>query len=165
MINYRADFTELNNLAISFYRGAQNLFPRGVTNGAMREAAKPMLRGAIQEAPVSGGGRQRISLRHRGRNANEYRRGGATRRDLRTKTVSPSGDEASRIIVGVSSKSGHVGWRTHFRTRPNKQNRTMDNFLQRAYDQTIGQVVASVSRFFVARSQAYLNGQNYRSRR
>lgn len=47
------------------------------------------------------------------KNANEYRRGGATKADIRIKVVSDKQGEAT-ALVGVSKAYGKVGWRTHF---------------------------------------------------
>lgn len=116
----------------------RNAVPKRVTDGALRKALRPMLRAAQAEVPV-GKGNERVSLKRRGATANDFRRGGATKRDLRIKAVRAEGDEITRLIVGVSKKKGKVGWRTHFITRGTKRTRKND-FLQRAYDSTIAEV-------------------------
>lgn len=132
-----------------------NIMPTSKATSVLRKSVKPMLMRTKSEVPVAMQGRERISLKKgraalsRKSNPNAYRQGGATRRDLRIKSVKPEAryKEIGRVIVGVSKKARHVGWRTIFITRGTKQrftkkgqNRgrmTADNFLQRSYDSTI----------------------------
>lgn len=137
------DARELQQLdrGMSRYR---NAVPKSVSNGALRKALRPMFRAAQAEVPV-GKGSERISLKRRGATANDYRRGGSTKRDLRIKAVRAEGDEITRLILGVSKKRGKVGWRTHFITGGTERMGRND-FLQRAYDQTIAEVSMIYSR-------------------
>lgn len=93
----------------------QNAIPKSLAKSSLRKAAAPMLDKARRFVPIGMNGAERVSLRHKGRN--EYRQGGATRRDLRIKVVPEKGTEIARVVVGVSAKKGKVGWRTHFITR------------------------------------------------
>jgi hypothetical protein len=147
------DTKEVDKLAESMKRYAQ-IMPTQKANGALRKVVRPMLRKAQSEVPVSNSGRERISLRQRsaGRNANAYRQGGATRRDLRIKTVPPKAGEIGRVLVGVSKRGDKVGWRTVFITKGTKMRQTekganrgrmkANNFLQRANDATFPSVAA-----------------------
>ncbi|MCF0060122.1 hypothetical protein MUK70_12800 [Dyadobacter chenwenxiniae] len=150
MIQVKIDTQEVDKLgkAMSRYAG---IFPQNKANSVLRKAVRPMLTAAWIEVPVSKGS-ERVSLSgarraiKKGYNANYLRQGGATRRDLRIKTVAPKGDELGRILVGVSKSRNKVGWRTHFITRGFKDRggnpHGPNNFLQRAYDQTISMVRA-----------------------
>lgn len=111
----------------------KQIIPNSAASKGIRKALKPMLEAAKSEVPVGG----RVSKGKR----SEYDQGGATRRDLRIRIVKPEGDEAARGLVGVSKKRGKVGWRTHLITRKNKNRKAPDNFLERAYRQTIDQTV------------------------
>lgn len=134
------------------------LMPTAKATSLLRKAVKPMHRRAKAEAPVSFGGRERIRIAParaaiaRGSNPNYLRQGGATKRDVRVKSVNPEPKELGRVLVGVSKKSRHVGWRTIFITRGTRQRRTKkgqnrgritaNNFLQRTFDSTISMVRA-----------------------
>jgi hypothetical protein len=128
------------------------IMPTQRANSVLRKAVKPMLEKAQSEVPVSHAGGERISLSKRGATANSYRRGGATRRDLRIKAVSPKANEVGRVLVGVSKRADKVGWRTIFITAGTKNRQTKsganrgrvraNNFLQRAYNGTIDGVRA-----------------------
>jgi hypothetical protein len=84
-------------------------------NRILTVVAQPFLKEMRRTVPVSKGG-QRISLKHRkNHSANEYRRGGATKGDLRIKQITEKGNlYGAEKLVGVSKKKGKVGWRTHF---------------------------------------------------
>lgn len=108
-----------------------------VMGKALKEAAEPVLTATRREAPVGrykDVGGEFVSLRATTKR-NDYRRGGATRNDLRIKSVAGVGEEIARTLVGVSKKSGKVGWRTHFITRPTKHKPTANDFLGRGYRQ------------------------------
>lgn len=117
------DATQLQQLdrGMSRYR---NAVPKSVSNGALRKALRPMFRAAQAEVPV---------------------RSGSTRRDLRIKIVKPESEEISRALVGVSQKGDKVGWKTHFITGGTRR-MPRNDFLQRAYDQTIAEVSMIYSR-------------------
>ena len=117
------DATQLQQLdrGMSRYR---NAVPKSVSNGALRKALRPMFRAARREVPV---------------------RSGSTRRDLRIKIVKPESEEISRALVGVSQKGDKVGWKTHFITGGTRR-MPRNDFLQRAYDQTIAEVSTIYSR-------------------
>lgn len=102
----------------------RNAVPKSVSNGALRKALRPMFRAARREVPV---------------------RSGSTRRDLRIKIVKPESEEISRALVGVSQKGDKVGWKTHFITGGTRR-MPRNDFLQRAYDQTIAEVSTIYSR-------------------
>ncbi len=110
-----------------------------VLGGALVGASKPAVRSVQQEAPVGQDGYERVSLsRGRGRR-NDYRRGGATRRDVRAKAVDGVGQEEVRVLIGVSQKRGKVGWRTHFITFGTIRMRA-NAFIDRGVNRVIGEV-------------------------
>lgn len=139
------DLGDLKKLDNAMKRYSQ-IMPTNKANTALRKASQPMFRAAQSEVPV-GRGNERISLKKRGTNANAYRQGGATKRDLRVKSVPPLPGEVGRVLVGVSKRSSKVGWRTVFITHGTKNRKTKkgynrgstqaNNFLGRAYDKTI----------------------------
>lgn len=109
--------------------------PPTVARSALREAARPMLTATRNLAPVG----SKVSGEKGG-----YNRGGATRRDVRMMFSKVEGEEVARVFIGVSMKTGKVGWRTHFITkgwtdRSGTFHRGKD-FLTEAYDNTIGVV-------------------------
>ncbi|UFH52553.1 hypothetical protein [Spirosoma sp. KNUC1025] len=109
---------------------------------ALVGASKPAVRAVQQEAPVGHDGHQRVSLsRSRGRR-NDYRRGGATRQDVRAKAVDGVGKEEVRVLIGVSKKRGKVGWRTHFITVGTIRMRA-NAFIDRGVNRVIDQVKSS----------------------
>lgn len=73
--------------------------------GILFTAAKPMELRMKANAPV---GPYVPTLK-----GSDYRRGGATRDDVRRKLVFDKPNEAT-VLVGVSKGYGKVGWRTHF---------------------------------------------------
>ncbi len=152
-MNITVDTRSLDKLtkAISNYSG---VMPKQKATTALRKSASPMLRRAQAEVPVSMGGRMRTSLKNRSRGP----QGGATRRDLRIKTVPPNGSELTRIIVGVSKRTGRVGWRTHFITHGTKNRVTksganrgrmkVNNFLARSFSATFPGVASDFQKQF-----------------
>lgn len=124
----RIDTREIDELSVVMARSAAVL-DRQVIKAHLRTALRPMLKAAKAKAPVSGKqyknkrgdvvGAERISLRYRKNlNPNDYRRGGATKRDLRIKVVDDRENRADVMgLVGVDKRRGKVGWRTHFITR------------------------------------------------
>jgi HK97 gp10 family phage protein len=134
------DLTGLRNLEANLVRLPFQLQERTM-QAALSEAAKPIKTRMVQEAP-RGKGNQRVSLKRR---SNDYRRGGATRQDIRIRAVRDKVGEA-KVIIGVSKKSGKVGWRTHFITKgvAGKRRIRPNDFLTRAFSQTIAQVTASL---------------------
>ncbi|MCF2443651.1 hypothetical protein L0657_06760 [Dyadobacter sp. CY345] len=134
------------------------IMPTQKANSALRKASQPMFRAAQAEVPVGKMGRERISLKKRGVNANAYRQGGATKRDLRIKVVKAEPGEVSRVLVGVSKRSSKVGWRTPFITKGTKVRKTKkgynrgsvkaNNFLGRAFDSTIDFVRADFQKAY-----------------
>ncbi|KAA9357235.1 hypothetical protein [Larkinella humicola] len=169
MFRVKADFSQAHQLVIRLER-ASAIYPKGVVGGALREAVKPMLRVARQEAPIGNYGRERISLRYgKSSRSNEYRRGGATRRDLRIKVLYL--DTGPVAYVGVSMKSGKVGWRTHFITRPvsgggkaGQINTRGNDFIKRTYDRTFSGVVKQLGGVLIKRAEAFLASRPYSSR-
>jgi hypothetical protein len=159
MIQVKMDTSGVSKLEKAMGRYSK-IFPNDKANSVFRRAVRPMLAATKVEAPVSMGGRMRISLRHRNKGSvvNAYAQGGATRRDLRIKTVPAKGDELGRVLVGVSKAGGKVGWRTHFITRGTKERRkrsgastgrmTPNNFLQRSFDRTISGVRTDFERAY-----------------
>ena len=160
------DTTDIDKLAraMSRYGG---IMPTSKANQALRKAARPMLLKARQEVPVWKGDRERISLAAgraaigRGSDPNYYRKGGATKRDLRVMAVAPRFFEIARVLVGVSKRKGKVGWRTHFieqgtQSRYTKKGRMYrgairaNPFLQRSFDQTIFSVRKEFSETYKA---------------
>jgi hypothetical protein len=147
------DTKEVDKLANAMKRYA-HIMPTQKANSVLRKAVRPMLLRAQSEVPVSNNSRERISLKQRsaGKNANAYRQGGATRRDLRIRTVPPKAGEIGRVLVGVSKRGDKVGWRTVFITQGTKMRQTKkganrgrmkaNNFLQRANDATFPGVAA-----------------------
>ena len=103
------DAKELMQLNQGFEK-YRNAIPPTVAKKALREAAQPMLRSARSLAPVG----RVIDYK---RDRIDQSRGGATRRDMRMMFVKEEGEEIARVIIGVSQKSGKVGWRTHFITK------------------------------------------------
>ncbi|CCH54483.1 hypothetical protein BN8_03658 [Fibrisoma limi BUZ 3] len=129
------DTRQLTNLNRQLNQ-AGRAFDDQVAGKVLRQAVQPMLPAMRLEAPV-GAGNERISLRRRDNvNANDYRRGGATRRDLRIKLVAGVDGEAARVLIGVDKRRGKVGWRAHFITRGTVRMAAND-FIQRTYDKTI----------------------------
>jgi hypothetical protein len=159
MTKVTVDTKDLKHFEESLSRYGQ-VMPTATTNRILSKATKVMLNAARIQAPVSKGGRTRISLKHRsaGKNAGAYAQGGATRRDLRIKVVPPGAGESGRVLVGVSKRSSKVGWRTKFITHGTKDRKTKkgvsrgrvkaNNFLQRAYDLTFPTVKVDVEREF-----------------
>ncbi|MCE6992100.1 HK97 gp10 family phage protein [Dyadobacter sp. CY323] len=153
------DTGQIDKLGEAMKRYA-GIMPTNIANSALRKATRPMYRAAQAEVPVSKGGQTRTSLRYRkrGKAADSFSQGGATRRDLRVKTVTPKSNEVGRILIGVSKRSGKVGWRTIFITHGTKMRKTKkgrntgrtqaNNFLQRAYDQTIGPARIAFTRIY-----------------
>jgi HK97 gp10 family phage protein len=156
MVRVTIDTTDITKLteAMKRYGG---IMPTTKANQALRKSARPMLLMARAEVPVWQGERERVSLAtgraaiKRGSNPNNYRKGGATKRDLRLKAVAPKRDEIARVLVGVSKRSGKVGWRTHFIEQGTKPRYTKNGrryrgsiranpFLNRSYTQTIDMV-------------------------
>lgn len=131
MITYDAkQLMELNSKFAKY----QNAILPSLAKKALREAAQPMLRSARNLVPIGG----QIAYKKGG---SDQDRGGATRRDLRIQFVKVEGQEVARLLVGVSQKSGKVGWRTHFVTRGwtdrGGGKHRGKNFLQEAHDNTI----------------------------
>lgn len=135
------DVKELMKVDRAFAASAKTVSDKRVAGSALRKALAPTLAATRRLAPVGGNGAERISLKKKGPSANDYRRGGATRRDQRIKIVPGQNDEVVRGLVGTSKARGHVGWRTHLITRYNKNRRGVDDFIGKAFDQTINQVV------------------------
>lgn len=123
------DAKDLFKLRDGFAR-YQSAIPKSVALGALRNSARPMLDSARRLAPI---GEDRTVKK-------TSVRGGATRRDMRILSVKQEGNEIARIAVGVSGKSGKVGWRTHFITRGFTDRggsfRRGQDFLQDTYDYT-----------------------------
>lgn len=125
-VSVKVDTSEIEKLArgLGTYK---SILPRSVSNSALKNAARPMLKSAQRLAPVG----DRL----------KSKRAGATRRDLRIKAVAPADGESSRLLVGVSKNRGKAGRRTHFITRGftdrgGRFHRARD-FLKDAYDYTI----------------------------
>jgi HK97 gp10 family phage protein len=109
---------------------------------ALVDASKPAVEAVREDAP-KGAGYQRVSLSHKRGRKNAYRRGGATKQDVRSKAVEGVGAEVVRVLVGVSKKSGKVGWRTIFLTLGTKRGVRANPFIDRGVGRTINQVVNS----------------------
>lgn len=128
------DATELMKLNSGFERYG-HILPKSVVNKALKDAAQPMLRSARSLSPVG----SKIAYTTKG--GTDQDRGGATRRDVRLRIVKSEGEEISRLLIGVSQKSGKVGWRTHFITTgytdPSGGWHRGRDFLNEAYDNTI----------------------------
>lgn len=126
------DAKELMKLNAAFAQYTKAI-PKNVAVKALRESIKPMFTASRNLAPIGN------VVNYSGRPGME--RGGATRRDVRIRFVKEEGSEIARVLVGVSSKSGKVGWRTHFITRGFTDRggkfHGPDNFLQEAFDNTI----------------------------
>lgn len=89
--------------------------PASVNSDALNKiltvVARPFLNEMKRTVPV-GKGYQRVSIKSR---RNDYRRGGATKVDLRIKQITDKQSlYGAEKLVGVSKKKGKVGWRTHF---------------------------------------------------
>lgn len=99
-------------------------------------AAEPLRAQMVQEAP-KGDGYERVSLAR----SDDYRRGGATRADVRTKAVRDNAGEI-KVLVGVSQEKGKVGWRTHFIVQgvANVYRIPAKPFLDTAYEKTKNEV-------------------------
>lgn len=85
-------------------------------NKILTVVAKPFLNEMKRTVPVSKV-YQRVSLRHRHSGfANDFRRGGgATKQDIRIRSITDRQSlYGAEKLVGVSKKKGKVGWRTHF---------------------------------------------------
>lgn len=94
---------------------------KAIARAALKQALLPMLQAAKSESP---------SL------------SGATRRGTRIRMVSGQPGEVAKGLVGVSKKSGSVGWRTHLITRPNRNRSVANDFLGRAERQELPGVEA-----------------------
>ncbi len=99
-------FEELEN---KLNRLPNNVSVKAIQDG-MKKAVEPLKQKMTQIVPVGNGGAERVSRKKRD---NAYRRGGATRRDLRILTVQDDPSEF-KTLIGVSKLRGKVGWRTHF---------------------------------------------------
>jgi len=111
----------------------ESVLPRSVAGSALRTAAKPMYQAARAGVPVGKKGNVQTGA---------LARGGATRRDMRMKIVSGTQHgEVARVLIGVSKKTGKVGWRTHFITRGftdrSGKKHGPNDFLKVAFDATI----------------------------
>ncbi len=112
MVDVRLDIRELSDFQASL-KGLPYAIDQKVTEMTLKKAVQPLYRYMKSIAPVSKGGRERVSLsKNRGR-SNDYRRGGATKADVRVKTVTDTLGQA-KVLVGVSKGYGKVGWRYHF---------------------------------------------------
>lgn len=131
--------SELNELNGRLRRAGRSL-DKKTLGPALLNAARPALNAVRQEAPV-GEGYERVSLSHRRGRRNDYRRGGATQRDVRQKLVDGVGDEVVRVLEGVSKKRGKVGWRTHFITFGTRFMRA-NPFIDRAVNRTLPEVIS-----------------------
>lgn len=143
------DLRELDQLAITL-RDARSIYPKSVVSAALKEAAKPMLVAAKQEAPV--GNRRRYASNSN--TSGSMDRGGATRRDIRLKAVTFKGGSVG-VLVGVSKKRGRVGWRTQFITRGTKFMRRND-FLERAFNRTFDLVRGRLENSLGQKFEAYI---------
>jgi hypothetical protein len=147
------DFSSVQKLSNAISRYGR-IMPTPKATAVLRKSASPMLRRAQSEVPVSMGGRMRTSLKHKTLGA----QGGATRRDLRIKSVQPNGAELARVIVGVSKRKGKVGWRALFilygtkvrqtKSGANRGRVKANNFLLRAYSATFPGVAEDFQREF-----------------
>lgn len=144
MLDIRVNTKDLERLADGMGRYSHNI-PTPEVNRLLRKSVRPMYRRLQKEVPVSRSAEYINIKRVRNKkNANAYRQGGSTRRDLRIKAVQPRGGEIGRVAVGVSRKSGKVGWRTPFITGGTKERFTKkgvsrgkmkkDDFLTRSYE-------------------------------
>lgn len=133
------DASELRELSKSLAK-YQAIVPRSVEQSALRRSVRPIFNAARQEVPVG-----RV-VSDGGIKGPDYRRGGATRKDLRVKNRRPGRGATSSVWVGPSFGPGKVGWRNHFITggvqragRGRNVNIKPNNYLQRAYNRGIGE--------------------------
>lgn len=141
---FKLDDRELYQLDRKLAR-AGAVFTPSLMSRTFRENLKPMLAAAKQFAPV-GKRKNRSTLTRRTRAGKTkrdgtYDRGGSTRRDLRILVNKGKDKEIVRGLVGVNMKKGHVGWRTHFITRPTRKKPQVNDFLDRAEKATLSEVV------------------------
>lgn len=141
----KIDVSELDRIEKGI-RQYNSIMPQSVANSAFRIATRPMVQKVRSLAPV---GSRKSKNGYGTRTGPDYRRGGATRRDVRIKLV-PSkvnAGEVTRALIGVSSKKGKVGWRTHFITRGftdrSGRKHVGNDFLQQAFDASIDSVKAA----------------------
>lgn len=123
----------LRMLEADLNRAGRNLDKR-VLGPALHLASKPAVDAVRGAAPV---GRSPKAAPDRP----SQRRGGATRDDVRGRGVEGVDNEVVRELVGVSKKSGRVGWRTHFITGGTPRQRA-NPFIDRGVAATIDQVKA-----------------------
>lgn len=143
------DVSELEKLARGFAQH-KHILPKSVEQRAMRRAVRPIFRAAKSEVPVgrvvseNGWGKQK---------GPDFRRGGATRKDLRIKNRTKGLTVTSGVWIGPANKPGRVGWRNHFITKgvsgagKGKRINTQPNdYLTRAYNAGIGETVQSFAK-------------------
>lgn len=120
-------------------------------------AAEPLRAQMVQEAP-RGEGYERVSLARSAR-SNDYRRGGATRADIRTKAVKDNDGEV-KVLVGVSQEKGKVGWRTAYIVLgvANVYRIPANPFLDRAYEKTKNEVETLYQQAVAERVEKALRG-------
>ncbi len=124
----------------------QNL-PQAVSDEAvaaqLKRAAEPMREQMVQEAPAGKykAEGEHIALRHGNSHfSGSYRKGGSTKRDVRTKIVKDENGTV-KVLVGVSKGRDKVGWRTHFIVGgvAGTARIAKDPFLDRAHDKKIAE--------------------------
>lgn len=131
------DISELKRLESGFAK-YQSVLPKRVEQSALRRSVRPIYIAAREEVPVG-----RV-VSDGGKKGPDYRRGGATRRDMRIKSRRATGGATSAVWIGPSFGPGKVGWRNHFITRGVKLagrgrnvNIPANDYLKRAYNRKI----------------------------
>lgn len=143
----KVDVDDLKKLSAGFQK-YKDVLPKSVEQRALRRAVRPIFWAARQEVPVGRVVSENGWGRYKGP---DYKRGGATRKDLRIKTRrTVYGKDTSGVWIGPVDKSGHVGWRNHFITRGVKGggkgrriNTAPNDYLKRAHDQGIDEATAT----------------------
>lgn len=134
MLKTKIDLTGSDN-----YLRALDALGKGISEKVLGEAlfkaAKPMEEAMKANAPVGP---------FRPSSDPEYRRGGATRDDVRRKIVYDVVNTAS-VLIGVSKSRGGVGWRAHFIEQGTKK-WAGHPFIERSGKQTENMVVSTFER-------------------
>lgn len=125
-------------------------FDTRLAGSILLDASKPLLIALQQEVPIGRVPTYKSPTVNRGKrkgqtrsNAGSSARGGALRRSLRIKSVSPEGQETARVIAGASKRREAAGWRAHFVIGGTKKMRAND-YQARALQRTESVIVERV---------------------
>ena len=102
-------------------------FTPTVMNQILVRSAQPLKTAVQNEIPIGSRRRRGLGrLKRDGAGDGTYDRGGISRSQVRIWARPPRNDESGRILIGVSSQKGKVGWRQKFTLRGTKFQRAND---------------------------------------